>query len=111
MTVREMVAEIQRELLKGNVTPDRGAQLDAKLSALLGNCFEEIREADLEYSRVLLEMFKVHAKANRAKIEAETTPEYVRRKEARDTHTLVLEMIHSLRHLGRVATEEMRLTR
>ena len=111
MTVRELVEDVRREMLKGNITPDRGAQLDARLSALLGNCFEEIREADLEYNVVLLQMFKVHTKANRAKIEAETTAEFVRRREARDTHTLVLEMIHSLRHLGRVASEEMRLQR
>lgn len=111
MTVREMVSEVQRELLAGNVTPERGAALDNRLSALLGNCLEEIRDADAEFNLVLLGCLKAEKAANRAKVLAETMPQYARRREARDTETLILEMIRSLRHHGRIAQEEMRLQR
>lgn len=110
MTVREMVAECQREML-GDVSPERAAQLLSKMTALLGNCNAEIREADAQFAQVLLGCLNSEAKANRARIIAETTPEYQRKCEARDTKELVIEMVRSFKYILRAAEEEMRLSR
>jgi hypothetical protein len=111
MTVREMVRDFQREIRDTDLQPSRAAELLTKLTALLGNCFEEIREADHDYAVVLLQCLESEAKANRAKIRAETSPEYRRKREARDTRDLVQELIGSLKYLLRSAEAEMRLAR
>jgi hypothetical protein len=49
--------------------------------------------------------------ANRAKIRAETSVEYLRKREARDTKELVVELVRSLKYFLRSKEEEMRLTR
>jgi hypothetical protein len=111
MTVRELVKQIQIEIRDTDLQPARAAELLTKLTALLGNCFEEIREADHVYALVLLSCLESEAKANRAKIRAETSPEYRRKREARDTRDLVQELIGSLKYLLRSAEAEMRLAR
>jgi hypothetical protein len=111
MTVRELVKQIQVEIRDTDLQPARAAELLTKLTALLGNCFEEIREADHAYALVLLACLESEAKANRAKIRAETSPEYRRKREARDTRDLVQELIGSLKYLLRSAEAEMRLAR
>ena len=49
--------------------------------------------------------------ANRAKIRAEITPEYARKREARDTKELVVELVRSLKYFLRCKEDEVRLTR
>lgn len=112
MTVRERVHSAQREIRDGGeLLPQRAAQLLMELTALLGNCFEEIREADHAYAVVLLHELRTAEKANRAKIQAETSPEYERKREARDTRELVQELIGSLKYYLRSLEAEMRLAR
>jgi hypothetical protein len=111
MTVREMVHEIQTELRTTDVSPSRAAELLVKLTALLGNVLQEIREADQVYAVLLLEELEKDQAANRAKIRAETSTHYLRKREARDCKELVLEMARSLKYMLRSAEEEMRLTR
>jgi hypothetical protein len=77
----------------------------------MGNTNDEIREADAAYATVLLTCLNTEEKANRAKIRAEISPEYARKREARDTKELVLELVRSLRHYLRCLQEEMRLAR
>jgi hypothetical protein len=77
----------------------------------LANVATEIREADFEYAGMLLKYLGGEEAANRAKIRAETTLEYLRKREARDTKELVLELIRSLKYYLRTAEEEMRLSR
>lgn len=110
MTVREMIAAIQDELLT-DLQPTRAAELLVKGTSLLGNCATEIREADAAYAGVLLQHLESEEAANRAKIRAETTPAYLRKREARDTQALLLEMIRSLKYFLRVQEEEMKLSR
>jgi hypothetical protein len=81
------------------------------LTALLGNVHDEQREADSAYRLVLLDCMRTEDKANRARIVAETTPAYHRAREAKDTGTLVVEMIRSCRAYLRSLDEEMRLAR
>ncbi len=112
LTVRGMVRQIQVEVRDTpDLLPDRAAHLLAKLSSLIGNCNDEIRDADMAYASVLLSRLESEEKANRAKIRAETTEEYRRKREARDTKELATELIRSLKYLLRSKEEEMRLAR
>lgn len=111
-TVRGLVRMIQAEVRdSADLQPDRAAELMNKLTALLGNCNDAIREADAAYAEVLLKALDSDEAANRAKIRAETTPEYQRKREARDTKELAVELTRSLKYFLRSKEEEMRLTR
>lgn len=111
-TVRGLVKSVQKELRDGGeLHPERAAQLLTQLTALLGNVLEEIRDADVAYATVLLKHLDSEEAANRAKIRAETTPEYLRKQEAKDMRELVIEMIRSLKYILKAQTEEMRLAR
>jgi hypothetical protein len=108
-TIRQRITTIQRELRDGALTPDMARESLVTLTALLGNVNDEQRAADSAYKHVLLDALKTHAKANRARIEAECSPEYLRAREAKDTETLVIEMIRSCKAYLRSLSEEMRL--
>ena len=111
-TVRGLIRDIQREVLESaSLEPIRAAELETKLSALLGNVLEELRESELHYKRELLRCLKAHDTANRARIEADTSTEYARFREAKDAKDLTVELIRSLRQYLRNAAEEARLTR
>lgn len=111
-TVREMIRAIQVELRPGqDVTPERASQLLVQLSSLYGNVLEQIREADHEYAVVLLAELGADQTAARAKIRAETRPEYIRKREARDFQKLADTMISGLKYLLNSQREEMRLAR
>ena len=103
---------MQREIRDtADLQPDRAANLLTKLTALMGNCADEIREADCAYAQCLLGHLQQETKANRARIVAEISPEYQRKREARDTKELVVELVRSLKYFLRSKEEEMRLTR
>lgn len=110
-TVRDIIELIRREIRDTDLQPDRAAELLTKLTALIGNCNDEIREADAAYATVLLGFLKSEEKANRAKLHAEVSPEYQRKQQARHTKEVVIEMIGSLKYLVRSKMEEMRLSR
>ena len=110
ITIRDMVRAIQLECLEP-LEPSRAAELLMRLSSLVGNCNDEIREADQAYAVHLLACLDTEAKANRAKIRAETSPEFARKRIARDTQALVVELIGSLKYLLKSKAEEMRLAR
>ncbi len=109
-TVRGLVREIQVEVRSAiDLQPDRASELLTRLSALIGNCNDEIREADAAYAVALLALLESEEAANRAKIRAETTPEYQRKREARDTKELATELIRSLKYFMRAKSDEMRM--
>jgi len=112
VTVRGLVREMQVEVRDTpDLLPDRAAELVTKLAALLGNINDEIREADAEYASGLLALLESEEAASRAKIRAETTPAYARKREARDTKELAVELVRSLKYFLRSKEEEMRLAR
>lgn len=111
VTVRERIKKIQGDLRDGALTPDVTRESLVTLTALMGNVNDEQRDADHEYKLVLRTCLQAHAKANRARIEAEVSPEYQRAREAKDTFTLVQEMIRSCRAYLRSLDEEMRLAK
>ena len=110
-TVRDLVRNIQAELFRGDIDPARARELLIQSTALLGNCLQEIRECDAAYARVLLSHLDSTEAASRAKIRAETSPEYQRKQEARDTRELLQESARSLKYYLRSQEEEMRLAR
>jgi hypothetical protein len=112
MTVREMVRACQVEIRDtSDLLPDRAAELLNMLTSLIGNCNDEIRAADAAYASVLLACLDSEAKANRARIRAEISPEFQRKREARDTKELVIELVRSLKYFLKSKEEEMRLSR
>lgn len=110
-TVRDMVREIQREVRGGDLPPDRAREVLNTLTSLIGNCNDEAREADMAFKVVLLRHLDSEEAANRAKIRAETSPEYMRWREAKDTRELVIEMVRSLKTILKSQQDEMGLTR
>lgn len=112
MTVRELVKGYQREVQQtADLQPDRAADILMQLTSLLGNCADEIRDADSEYGVTLLHFLDTEKKANRARIRAEISPEFRRKQEARDTKELVVEMARSLKYFLRAKSEELQLSR
>jgi hypothetical protein len=111
VTIRERIRKIQAQLRDGALTPDMARESLVTLTALLGNINDEQRDADHEYKVLLLECLRSESKANRARMVAETSPQYQRAREAKDTNTLVQEMIRSCRAYLRSLDEEMRLAR
>ena len=110
LTVRSRIKSAQVEIRDGGeLLPARAAQLLMELTALLGNCFEEIREADNAYAHVLLHELESSEHANRARIRAETSPEYARKREARDARELTVELVRSLKYMLRALSDEMKL--
>lgn len=111
-SVRDFVRAIQKEMREScDLLPDRASEMLNQATALLGNCNDELRAADQAYKQILLHCLRTAEKANRAKIEAETSPQYARWQEARDTKDLTVEMIRSLKVFIRSKQEEMRLAR
>ena len=107
-TIRERVTNIQNEILAGNLTPARVSEMMVELSAIFGNINDEIRDRDVLYNKILLTYYESEETANRAKIKAETSPEYIAKRVARDTKELTVELIRSLKYFLRSAEEEFR---
>jgi len=107
-----MIGQIQREVRDTpDLLPSRAAELLTKLTALIGNCNDEIRESDHAYAVVLLQFLATDEAANRAKIRAETSMQFLRKREARDTKELCVELVRSLKYFMRSKEEELRLSR
>ena len=111
LTIRDMVREIQKEARDTDLLPERSRVLLVRLTALMGNCNDEIRVADAAYASRLLGELDADGPANRAKIRAECSPEFARRQEARNTKELVVEMSRAIKVMIRSISEEMQLAR
>ena len=98
MTLREKVLELQKEIANPKtLTPDRAAEILLDLTARLSFVNDQIRERDVAYNVKLLACYEKEEKANRAKIIAETSPEYILKREARDTRELMIELMRSIK--------------
>jgi hypothetical protein len=106
----ERISVIQRQLAEGALTPDMARESLVRLTSLLGNVHDLQRRADHDYKLVLLGCMKGQKAASRARIEAETTPQFDEAEKARNLSTLVIEMIRSLKETMRSQNEEMRFT-
>lgn len=109
-SVRDLIGGIQRTVRDATeLPPAQAAELLNKLTALLGNVLTEVREREIAYRTVYADCRRRFDKANAAKIEAESTPQYGAWLEAKDFKVLTEQMIISLRTSVRLHTEEMRL--
>lgn len=106
-TIRNLIEEMQNEILNTDLLPERAAEILTRLSALLGNCNDEIRIRDIEYNKKLLECYQKEEKANRAKIIAEITSEYEAKRIARDTKELAVELMRSIKYFLKSKSEEL----
>lgn len=111
MTIREMVTAIQVEIRDEDVTPHRAVELLNRLTAIIGNCLVEIRDAEMAYNERLLELLDEDGTKARATVKASTTPEYRRLREGRDTKEHVEAMVGALKYQIRASEAEMRMTR
>ena len=108
-TVRGMVRAMRQEILAGDLPPGRARDVLVKLTALYGNCMDAEAKAGYDYAAVLLQCLEQEKKANRAKIRAELTDEFRAKQDARNTRTLVEELIRSLKVWIKSQESEMRL--
>ena len=111
MSVRQRIAEIHAQQLKGDTTPIQAAQWLTVLGALVGNVLAEIREAEAEYHVVYAGLLDREGKANRAEIKAQMSPEWKRLREAKDSLKLIESMSAGLKALTYSYRTEERLTR
>lgn len=109
MTVRDRIASIHSQQLRGQTTPTEAAQWLATLGALVGNVLQEIREAEADYNLVYVRHLDTEGKANRAKIRAELTEEYQRLRVARDLFKQVEHQMSTLKYLLKAHDTERRL--
>jgi hypothetical protein len=109
VTIRERIKAIQVRLRDGAPTPALAREAVMALTALAGNVADEERAAESDYKLVLNAQMEKYEKANRARIAAETTPEYRRWREAHDTAKLVDQMVISCRGYLRSLSDEMRM--
>lgn len=109
MTIRDRITAIQRDVRDGDPSPAVLRAHALELVGLLGNVNAEVTEAELAYAGVLLAAYRTEAAASRAKLAAETTPEYARVRVAKDTQRLAVEMLRVIKAVLRSTEEEMRL--
>lgn len=105
-TIRERIKEYQGEILKGGLMPQRAAEILTEIASLLGNISEEITKQEMAYNKVLLGYFDTEQTANRAKIKADTTPEFLAMKTAKNTEKQAISLIGSLKYFLKVWERE-----
>lgn len=110
-TIRTMIRSAQVEMRAGDLSPREAVVLLAKLTSILGNTMDEVRAAECEYNDILLTCYRTEEKANRAKLIAESSPQYQRLRTAQDYKSLTLELMRALKAILRNQTEEMQLAR
>jgi hypothetical protein len=112
VSVREMVTAARVEMRDSSaLTPGQVRELLARLTALIGNVNAESREADMAYNRMRVLMLAEHGSAVAARFHADTTPEYLRAREAKDTKEEVIESVRSLKKWLESLDAEMGLSR
>lgn len=108
--IRTMVADAQDQMLH-DLTPLQARDLLVKLTSLIGNALHECVLADHAFNVVLLKFLDSDEAASRAKIRAETSLEFVRKQEAKNTQTVLIEAVRSLKTYLQSVNDEMRLAR
>lgn len=108
MTIRERLSEVQNRASSDAYHPGQAAEDIVTLSALLGNVVATIREREMAFKRLLLQKYSEEKTANRAKLVAETSPEYLAYREAKDTLYEMTELTRSLKSFIRESQEERR---
>ena len=106
MTTREQIKGYQEEILKGNLLPQRTAEMLVEISALIGSINSEILRTDMEYNLALKNALAVAKTASTAKIEVGTTKEYLEKHTARNAKEEAIEMMRSLKYMLKAFKDE-----
>ncbi len=109
-TIRDRVRVIERAMLAGNLPGARVREYLSVATALLGWCGRECVEADLAFNAFLAGCRRDGDKsAAAARIEAEDSPHYRRKREAEAEQANCEEIIRSLKVMLRSLNEEARV--
>src|SRR5262245_42646960 len=108
-SVRDLVTRFEREARDPDISPARVNAIHVALSSLLGPINAEVRGAQMDYNRVLLNLRGQVKSAADARMQADVTEEYERLEQAKGTRDAVMEMIRSLRKASDALRDEMRM--
>jgi hypothetical protein len=109
-TIRDRIRIIERAMLQGGLHPAQAREFLSVATALLGSCNREVTEADLAFNDVLASHKAKEKSAASARIVAEATIEYRRKRYAEDEQANCEEIIKTLKVVVRSLDSEMHLT-
>lgn len=111
LTVRDRVRIIERAMLVGSLQPAQVREFLSVATALLGSVNREVTEADLAFNAFLAGCRRTCDTAAQARIEAEDSEQYRRKRQAEDEQANCEEIIRSLKVMLRSLDAEMHLAR
>lgn len=111
MNVEELVLAFQEEFAGTSPTPERLAEAVVQLSALLGTINSYILTAEVVFNKKLLEELNTEKAANKARIKAETSGEWIAYRKLKNLREVTIEMIRAAKYSIREQSEERREAR
>src|SRR4051812_13213509 len=94
-TVQQHVRQIQGEILMGNLSPQRAAELNDMAAALIGNANGALIDAEMFYNGTLDAFYGQEKTANRAEVKAKATEQYRQWQIAKHVQMELLELCRS----------------
>lgn len=108
-TVRDRLRVIERAMLVGDLHPAQAREYLSITTALLGVCNREVTEADLSFNAFLAGCRRTTKTSAEARMEAEDSPQYRRKREAEAEQANCEEMVRTLKVLLKSLDSEMRV--
>jgi hypothetical protein len=109
-TIRQRLWVIEKAMLQGGLPPARVREFLTIATALLGSVNREVTEADLAFNAFLAGCRRNCKTAAQARMEAEDSPQYRRKREAEAEQANCEEMVRTLKALLKSLDSEMHLT-
>ena len=108
---KDTLFEIRRATFKvDELYPNQAAEYLVQLTSIFGTILDVIREREGIFNNKKLDIFKEEEKANRAKLIAEASPEYISFREAKDMKEEADCLIKSLKYYLRNKEDEYKNT-
>lgn len=108
-TVRDRIRVIERAMLVGGLPPSSVREFLSVATALLGSCNREVTEADLAFNAFLAGCRRSCKTAAEARMVAEDSLQYRRKREAEAEQANCEEMVRTLKVLLKSLDSEMRV--
>lgn len=99
MTVRDRIKKAQMVLSHGTPELSIARDIYAELSALTGNCQDELRAADAEYDGQLFRDVEDCGSVAKGTIKSRLSPQWARKREAEDVLALNERLVKTLDRL------------
>jgi uncharacterized protein YlzI (FlbEa/FlbD family) len=106
--IKNKIIALRNEIQDGNLDPYRVSEMLVELTSLFANANEEVIDASLEYNRKLLVISEDSESVAKAKLKAETTEEWRRKRQAENLKEWCVEMIRSLKYFIKSKIEELK---